>query len=67
MRSDMSLMIIDPKNNYDKEVNYPRHLMKGLSKAGVLEDFLNVVKQKDKKKYRLWKSKINKYLKYHIK
>ena len=67
VRSDMSLMIIDPKNNYDKEVNYPRHLMKGLSKAGVLEDFLNVVKQKDKKKYRLWKSKINKYLKYHIK
>lgn len=67
VKEDMSLMVIDPKNNYDKVVDYPRHLMKGLNKFGALDEFLAVVKQKDKKKYKLWKIKINKYLKYHIK
>lgn len=67
VKEDMSLKIIDPKNNYHKTVGYPRHLMKGLSKAGVLEDFLEIVKEKDKKTYIYWETKIKKYLLYHLK
>lgn len=64
---NMNIRIIDPKNNYDKHVSYPRHLMKGLNKVGALPDFLAYVKEKDRKKYCVWKSKITKYLMYHIK
>lgn len=64
---DMNIRIIDPKNNYDKHVSYPRHLMKGLDKVGALNDFLAYVKEKDRKKYCIWKDKMTKYLMYHIK
>lgn len=39
---DEKLMIIDPKKAYSRKVDYPRHLMKGLCKVGVLDEFLNV-------------------------
>lgn len=62
-----SLMIIDPKNNYSKEVVYPRHLMKGLNKLGVLDEFLSVVKEESPENYELWNSRIRQYLEKGIK
>ena len=54
-------MMIDPKKAYDRKVNYPRHLMKGLNKIGVLEKFLNGIEEIDKKKADKWKAEFNKY------
>lgn len=67
VQNDKSLMIIDPKNNYTKKVQYPRHLMKGLNKRGVLDEFLNVVKQEQPDYYDFWNYKIRRYLENNIK
>lgn len=64
---DFSIKVIDPKNNYSKDVIYPRHLMKGLNKLGVLDDFLKVVKDEYNEVYEMWKFKIEQYMKYGIK
>ncbi|MFR5266050.1 hypothetical protein [Clostridium sp.] len=61
------LMVIDPKKNYIKRVSYPRHLMKGLWKRGVLEEFLDIIKDIDREKAIYWKYKINRYLVYNKK
>ncbi|MCY6354995.1 protein kinase [Clostridium sp. ZS2-4] len=58
---DFSLTVIDPKNNYSKEVIYPRHLMKGLNKLGVLDEFLETVKEQSPKTYELWNYRIEQY------
>lgn len=60
-------MVIDPKKNYIKRVSYPRHLMKGLWKRGVLEEFLDIIKDIDREKAIYWKYKINRYLVYNKK
>lgn len=61
------LRIIDPKNNYSKTVIYPRHLMKGLNKLKVLDEFLLQVKKEDQKYYDLWSIRMKDYLKKGIK
>ncbi|KOR25128.1 protein kinase [Clostridium sp. L74] len=61
------LRIIDPKNNYSKTVIYPRHLMKGLNKLDVLDEFLLQVKKEDKKYYDLWSTRMKDYLEKGIK
>ncbi len=61
------LRIIDPKNNYSKTVIYPRHLMKGLNKLDVLDEFLLQVKKEDKKYYDLWNTRMRDYLERGIK
>lgn len=58
------LMIIDPKKAYVRKVDYPRHLMKGLYKLGVLDRFLNGISEIDKTTSREWKEKFNKYCEY---
>ncbi|NEZ46956.1 protein kinase [Clostridium niameyense] len=65
--SNYKLKIIDPKNNYSKTVEYPRHLMKGLNKLGVLDKFLNQVKKENKKYYKQWNVRIKRYLQKGIK
>ena len=55
------LMIIDPKKAYTRSVDYPRHLMKGLNKIGVLEEFFGGIMQIDSKKAVAWKLKFKKY------
>lgn len=55
------LMIIDPKKAYSRKVDYPRHLMKGLNKIGVLEDFIKEIKKIDSKKATLWELKFRRY------
>ncbi|WP_373898622.1 protein kinase [Haloimpatiens sp. FM7315] len=67
VQEDLSIMVIDPKNNYSKEVAYPRHLMKGLSKINVLDEFLSVVKEEEPEFYELWDYRIKKYLELDIK
>lgn len=64
---DLSLMVIDPKNNYSKTCTYPRHLMKGLNKLGVLDEFLQVVNQEYNKVYDEWKGRMEQYLTTGIK
>lgn len=62
-----NIMVIDPKDNYTRRREYPRHLMKGLEKIDVLDDFLKFIKQFDKNLFKSWKVKINKYFKFNVK
>ncbi|MBV4420204.1 protein kinase [Clostridium tyrobutyricum] len=64
---NLYLNVIDPKNNYSKHCIYPRHLMKGLNKLGVLGDFLNVVYSEYNEVYDDWSFRITRYLKRGIK
>lgn len=59
---DKKIMVIDPKQCYKKKVSYPRHLMKGLEKAGVLESFFEDLRLIDKKVAMDWEKRYNQYL-----
>lgn len=67
LKEDFSIMVIDPKNNYSKKVNYPRHLMKGLNNLGVLDEFLTVVSDENSEFYELWNFRFKQYLEKNIK
>ena len=56
-----TLMIIDPKKAYERKVDYPRHLMKGLRRLGVLEQFIDEIERINSKKAREWKKKFSAY------
>lgn len=58
---DSMVRIIDPKKYLKRKVSFPRHLMKGLMKLKVLEDFLNYMKEIDMDKALEWETKFNKY------
>lgn len=60
--NDKSIMVIDPKQCYTKKVNYPRHLMKGLEKLGVLESFLEDIRLINKKTFYDWEKRYNQYI-----
>lgn len=64
---NFNITVIDPKNNYSKNVIYPRHLMKGLNKLGVLKEFLQVVSEENSKDYELWSYRMDKYIREGIK
>jgi predicted Ser/Thr protein kinase len=55
------LMIIDPKKAYTRKIDYPRHLMKGLNKIGVLEEFFGGIRKIDSKKATAWELKFRRY------
>lgn len=55
------LMVIDPKKSYTRKVDYPRHLMKGLNKIGVLEEFLKGIDKIDSKRAISWELKFKRY------
>ncbi|HCW05676.1 MAG TPA: protein kinase [Clostridium sp.] len=57
-----TLMVIDPKKCFSKERDFPRHLSKGLYRLGVLDKFMEVVKERDPKSYRRWHDKIYTYI-----
>lgn len=59
---DNKIMVIDPKQCYRKKVNYPRHLMKGLEKSGVLESFLEDIRLIDKKTAMDWEKRYKQYM-----
>ena len=60
--NDKSIMVIDPKQCYTKKVNYPRHLMKGLEKLGVLESFLEDIRLINRKTFIDWEKRYNQYI-----
>ncbi len=60
--NDKSIMVIDPKQCYTKKVNYPRHLMKGLEKLGVLESFLEDIRLINRKTFMEWEKRYNQYI-----
>lgn len=60
------IMVIDPKQSYTKKVNFPRHLMKGLEKLGVLESFLEDIEIIDKKIAKDWEKRYNQYLQNNV-
>lgn len=62
VKENLSIRVIDPKACYKKKVSYPRHLMKGLKKIECLENFLNYVKDIDKRCGEHWEKKMNQYL-----
>jgi len=55
------VMIIDPKKAFKRNVNFPRHLMKGLLKLKVLDEFFVYMMEIDKNKGKEWKDKFEKY------
>lgn len=59
--NDKHIRVIDPKKSYTRKVDYPRHLMKGLRRKGVLDEFLAYIEIIDRKKGREWREKINIY------
>ena len=67
LQDDFSLKVIDPKNNYSKKVIYPRHLMKGLNKLGVIDKFLSVVREDYPETYELWNFNFKQYLEQGVK
>lgn len=58
-----SLMIIDPKKFYSKDRDFPRHLVKGFHKLGVLNFFILVTKNEKPNLYKQWIDKIQEYIK----
>lgn len=60
---DFSLKVIDPKKCYKRDIDYPRHFMKGLLKFGALEEFLFFLKNIDKEVANNWERKFNEYWK----
>ena len=56
------LMIIDPKKAYNRKVDYPRHLMKGMKRIGILEEFLLGISEIDKEKAFIWEEKFQEYI-----
>lgn len=55
LQPDGNIMVIDPKSNYTRNMGYPRHLMKGLKKLGVLDEFIKTLKQERPDLYDMWK------------
>lgn len=62
VQPDGSLMVIDPKKFYSKKRDFPRHLSKGLSKLGVLNFFISVVKEEKPVLYKQWHKNLNEYI-----
>lgn len=62
VQPDATLKVIDPKKCYSKDRDFPRHLSKGFEKLGVLDYFMEVVKEEKPKLYRKWFSKVKEYI-----
>jgi len=54
VQNDLSLKIIDAKGYFTRNVNYPRHLIKGLDKLGVLSWFKWIIYLERYDLYKKW-------------
>lgn len=54
-KEEKSIKVIDHVNSLKKYYAYPKHLFKGLSKLGFLDEFIKQVKEKDNTLYKEWK------------
>ena len=52
--NDLKITLIDPKKYYRRNIEFPRHLMKGFLKLEVLNDFYIYMKQINEEKTREW-------------
>lgn len=52
--NDLKIKLIDPKKYYRRNIEFPRHLMKGFLKLEVLNDFYIYMKQINEGKTREW-------------
>lgn len=50
-----SIKVIDLVNSFQKYTKYPKELFKGLSKLGLLDEFIEQLKEKDNSLYKEWK------------
>lgn len=62
VQPDGVLKIIDPKKCFSKKRDFPRHLSKGFEKLGVLEFFMEVIKEEKPELYKRWNRKIFQYI-----
>lgn len=62
VQNDFSLKVIDPKNNYNKEMDFPRHLMKGIYKRDRIGEFFYYLYSIDINLYAEWRKKFKNYL-----
>jgi hypothetical protein len=62
VKPDGCLMVIDPKKFYSKKRDFPRHLSKGLDKLGVLDAFMDIVREERPKLYKQWEKKVSEYI-----
>lgn len=62
VQKDFTLRVIDPKNNYTKTMNYPRHLMKGIYKRNQIGYFFFYLNQIDKELCEKWKTQFRQYV-----
>ncbi|SKA92635.1 Predicted Ser/Thr protein kinase [Caloramator quimbayensis] len=63
VKSDESVMVIDPKKCYTKNRDFPRHLVKGLYNLGVLNIFISELYEYKPDLYKSWIDKITDYIK----
>lgn len=57
-----SIMVIDPRASFSRKVSFPRHLMNGLEKLGVLNIFLKVLHEKKPEQSDEWIEKYKIYM-----
>lgn len=54
LQPDERIKAIDPRGSYEKKRPYPRSMLKGLRKAGELENFLNYIRYDYPDYYHYW-------------
>ena len=62
VQKDYSLKVIDPKNNYNKVMDYPQHLMRGIYSRDSLGEFFYYLYSIDKSLYDEWRHKFKDYV-----
>jgi len=63
VQDDFSIKVIDPKDNFDREMPFPRHLMKGILKRDSIGEFFYYLQKIDNNLYESWRSQFKEYLK----
>jgi RIO-like serine/threonine protein kinase len=62
VQDDFSIKVIDPKDNFDREMPFPRHLMKGILKRNSIGEFFYYLQKIDIGLYESWRSQFKEYL-----
>jgi RIO-like serine/threonine protein kinase len=62
VQDDFSIKVIDPKDNFDREMPFPRHLMKGILKRNSIGEFFYYLQKIDTGLYESWRSQFKEYL-----
>ncbi|MEG0306575.1 MAG: protein kinase [Clostridium sp.] len=65
VQSDFTIKVIDPKDNFDRYMPYPQHLMKGIYKRNSLGEFFYYLYSIDIKLYESWTEKFKYYLQHN--